>query len=192
MIKDVMIVMGSLGFYFDMDRCIGCKTCQIACKEHNKLPVGEFFRRAGTFTCGTPSGEVRFNYSGACNHCAEPACVKNCPTGAYYVRDDGTVGHQPEKCIGCGTCTWACPYGAPRLSARFGVSVKCTSCPELRAQGRQPACVDACLTHCLTFTDLDALPADEAAKLTDRLPILPDPALTRPSLLIKRKEAADV
>ena len=182
--------MPRLGFLFDQTKCIGCNACQMACKDYHDLEAGLFYRRA--VTVQTKADGRWMHYSGACNHCAEPACVKNCPTGAYYVRDDGTVGHQPEKCIGCGTCTWACPYGAPRLSARFGVSVKCTSCPELRAQDRQPACVDACLTHCLTFTDLDALPADEAAKLTDRLPILPAPALTRPSLLIKRKEAADV
>ena len=184
--------MARLGFVFDQRKCIGCNACQMACKDYHDLEAGMFFRRVVTVKQEEGGRGQWVHYSGACNHCADPACVKHCPTGACYVRADGTVGHHPEKCIGCGTCTWACPYGAPRLSAHRGISMKCTSCPERRAEGLAPVCVEACLTHCLSFVDLDSLTEQEKCGLTDRLPILPSPDLTRPSLLIHRKEAADV
>lgn len=180
--------MARWGFVFDQEKCIGCNACQMACKDHYDLEAGLFFRRAVTVQI-TEDGINRWvHYSGACNHCADPACVKHCPTGAYYVREDGTVGHHPEKCIGCGTCTWACPYGAPHISPRRGISMKCTSCPERRAEGRKPLCVEACLTHCLSFADLDALPEKEKREMTASLPFLPSPERTKPSLLIKKKK----
>ena len=71
--------------------------------------------------------------------------------------EDGTVGHNPHTCIGCGICTWSCPYHAPKLSRKLGIAMKCDSCADRRSQGRKPACVEACLTHCLDFRDLEEL-----------------------------------
>lgn len=76
--------MESFGFYFDMNRCIGCKACQIACKEHHKLPNDVFFRKAGTHQLDTKAGTAEFNYSGACNHCNDPACALACTTRALH------------------------------------------------------------------------------------------------------------
>lgn len=98
-----------------------------------------------------------FHYSGACIHCDDAACVTHCPTGAMYRRADGSVGHMKGRCIGCGICAQVCEQGAPKLSRRDGRSSKCTSCSDLRAEGKNPACVDACLTHCLQWVDFEGL-----------------------------------
>lgn len=181
--------MATYGFVYDQTRCIGCNACQMACKDGHDLELGIFFRRAATLEFTDSRGRLCIlHYSGGCNHCRQPACVEHCPTGAMHHQSDGTVAVDAGRCIGCGSCTWVCPYGAPALSRRTGRSMKCDSCIERRQQGKQPLCVEACLTRCLQFLDLDTLAPEEKARYTSALCILPDPELTHPNLLILPKE----
>ena len=108
----------SLGFYFNERACSGCRACQTACKDRNNLEVGELFRHVRTFQTGTFPNATMYHYSATCNHCESPACVANCPTGAMQKGDDGTVQHDDEACIGCGSCATACPYEVPSSSRR--------------------------------------------------------------------------
>lgn len=171
--------MKQMGFYYDPTVCIGCRACQAGCKEEHKLPAGDFFRRVSPVNT---EGKWTF-FSGACNHCQDPACVVVCPNGALYKDADGTVQHDRTRCIGCGRCVHSCPYKAITLSSITGYAQKCDSCAARRAQGRNPICVDACPTRALQFGDLE----DLKAKYGDHgavLPFLPDPAITCPSLLL--------
>jgi len=177
----------ALGFYFDVNMCIGCRTCQIACKDKNDLDVGPIFRRVHTFETGSYPEARSYNYSGACNHCTDAKCVAGCPTGAMYYANDGTVQHDDKKCIGCRYCTWNCPYGAPQYIEDKGIVGKCDSCKELRDGGGNPACVDACLMRCLHFGDIDELRAEYGPDLVREIPILPASNITNPSLLVNPK-----
>lgn len=89
------------------------------------------------------------SYSRTCNHCASPACVANCPTGAMYQADDGTVQHNDAECIGCQTCVNSCPYGIPQYDEEQNISRKCDSCKAYRDAGMNPVCVDACCIRVL-------------------------------------------
>lgn len=180
----------ALGFYFDMNMCIGCRTCQIACKDKNDLDVGIIFRRVLTFETGTYPEAKSYNYSGTCNHCAEPKCVEGCPTGAMHIAEDGTVQHNADKCIGCKYCTWNCPYGVPQYVAKLGKVRKCDSCKDLRDAGGNPACVDACLMRCLKFGDLDELRKEYGPGLVQEITVLPSAEKTNPSVLINPKAVA--
>lgn len=150
------VAMSRFGFIYEREKCIGCNVCQMACKDKNNLEMGLFFRRADTL-CTKEDPLTYSHFSGACIHCDEAECITQCPTGAMYRKSDGTVGHRREKCIGCGICAGVCPQAAPKLSIRDGRSAKCDGCADLRAAGKNPACVDACLTHCLRFVDYDTL-----------------------------------
>ena len=81
----------ALGFYFDMTRCVGCRACQVACKDRNNLDIGLLFRYAKTYETGSFPDVGMYNYSGSCNHCEHPACITVCPTGAMYKAEDGTL-----------------------------------------------------------------------------------------------------
>ncbi len=181
--------MGKLGFYFDMERCIGCKACQVACKDRNRLEADENFRTVRIFTIGKYPNVGLYNYSGACNHCTDPACVRNCPTGATFIAEDGTVQHDDTMCIFCKTCVGACPYGAPVPMESLQVVHKCDSCKPLRDAGMNPACVDGCPMRALEFGDLDELKKKHEGELVDKIACLPEPT-TIPSILIKAKEIA--
>lgn len=177
--------MAKYGFLYDQSSCIGCNACQMACKDGHDLELGLFFRRVITTEYTDEKGEkCVLHYSGGCYHCEDAPCVANCPSGAMHRQSDGTVGHDPSRCIGCGTCTWVCPYGAPKLSHRTGRAQKCDACFDRRQEGREPLCVEACLTHCLRFVDLETIPEEEKQAYTNRLPILPSPDKTHPNLLI--------
>lgn len=175
--------MERIGFSYNMDTCVSCGACQMACKGAHGLKTEEFFRRVQMTVYGP--------YSGACNHCAEAACVASCPTGAMYKAEDGTTQHDDGKCIGCGTCMWNCPYGAISFSRTRGVTQKCDACAVRRAEGLEPACVNACPTKSIRFGVLEETKAD--------LAFLPDPKLTDPNLFVKpsarylakRKEEGD-
>ncbi|MCC8059930.1 MAG: 4Fe-4S dicluster domain-containing protein [Clostridiales bacterium] len=180
--------MSRLGFLYDQTKCIGCNACQMACKDKNNLEKGLFFRRVETLEYEENGKMICFHYSGACNHCADAACVNACPTHAMHYMEDGTVGHDAGACIACGTCTWACPYGAPKLSHYFGIARKCDSCYDLRQRGEEPACVAACVTHCLRFVDLEE-ETDRGDYEELSLPFLPDTEITRPSVRIKKRRA---
>lgn len=181
--------MGRLGFYFDMTRCIGCRACQVACKDKNRLEVGVIFRNAHTYSVGTFPSVRCYSYSGTCYHCAEPACVERCPTGAMYRAEDGVVLHDDELCTGCGTCVNACPYGNPKVLPEANIAAKCDSCKALRDAGGNPACVDACPQRALEFGDIDMLQEIHGAARVS-LAVLPRPETTQPSLVVRAKEAA--
>lgn len=183
--------MTKLGFYYDMEYCIGCRVCQIACKDKNNLRVGENYRKMRTFETGAYPKPGLFSYSDTCNHCAEAKCVKGCPTGAMHYGDDGTVQHDAEMCIGCQYCVWNCPYSVPQYLEEKNVVGKCDFCKDLRDKGENPACVDACTTRVLKWGDIDELRTEhDGENLVSELPILPAASITKPSILIKPRAIA--
>ncbi|MBR3257469.1 MAG: 4Fe-4S dicluster domain-containing protein [Eggerthellaceae bacterium] len=179
----------SLGFYFNMKRCTGCRACQVACQDRNDLPVGLAARKVNSYCAGTYPNAMVYHLSVSCNHCENPACVAAFPTGATQKAEDGTVYRDAEKCIGCGACVTGCPYGHPMLDTVNHMSVRCDSCHIFRDHGQNPVCVDACQYRALDFGDLDELKAKYGADLVSVLPALPDGG-TQPNLLIKAKDAA--
>ncbi len=150
-------------FYFDSSSCSGCKACQVACQDKNNLPLGVLWRRVYEVSGGqwTRTGEAwtstvfAYNLSVACNHCVHPKCAGVCPVDAYEVRPDGVVLIDPQKCIGCGYCAWACPYDAPQMDRSGGSMTKCNLCCDNLDAGLPPACVAACPLRCLELVETD-------------------------------------
>lgn len=174
----------SLGFYVNVQRCIGCKTCQVACKDrHNLQTAGPRTRRVETFECGAYPDVAMFHVSVSCNHCEKPACVAGCPTGALFKSDDGTVQHIDDRCVVCRNCMIVCPYGAPQLDEAENMIVKCDACKALREDGRNPVCVDACPMRAIEFGDMDELRAKHGDAASE-LPVLPGAGITGPNLLL--------
>ncbi|MDR1013603.1 MAG: 4Fe-4S binding protein [Coriobacteriales bacterium] len=183
--------MAQLGFFIDATQCSGCKTCQIACKDKNNLPVGTLFREVLDFEGGVFPYVWAASLSLACNHCTAPQCVPNCPVAAITKDEDvGLVLQDRTMCIGCERCVDMCPYHAPAYMPDKMIVGKCDGCFDLVAKGQAPACVAACSTRALQFGELRELRSrfgDPA--LTGDVEGLPSSSLTTPSLLIKaRKE----
>ncbi|NCD18729.1 MAG: dimethylsulfoxide reductase subunit B [Actinobacteria bacterium] len=178
------------GFYFNQSVCTGCKACQIACKDKHDLPVGVNWRRVVEYSGGswqrdgdTFTNNVFTYYTSiSCNHCENPVCVQVCPTTAMTRRDDGTVYVDETKCVGCRYCEWACPYSAPQFNVETGHMSKCDLCYDYRQEGQDPACVAACPSRALDWGPIEELRA-KYGEIADTEP-LPDPAITRPRLVI--------
>jgi Fe-S-cluster-containing hydrogenase components 1 len=182
-------------FYFDAAFCSGCKACQAACKDKNNLPTGILWRRVIEVSGGTwqKNGEAwsntvfAYNLSLSCNHCFYPKCAGVCPTDAYVLREDGIVFLDTTKCMGCGYCAWACPYGSPQYNAEAGHMTKCDFCLDNLELGLPPACVAACPMRVLDYKKLTSSGPDLA--LWETLPELhpyplPSYSHTQPRLVI--------
>lgn len=145
----------ALGFYINNKNCYGCKTCSIACKSEKQLNENVLLREVTKITQDEPRA-VSF-LSMACNHCEEPACVGNCPVGAYTKEENGVVAQNHDLCIGCQTCITACPYGAPAYDEAEGKTHKCDMCIDRQEEGLLPACVYSCPGMNLAAGKMDQL-----------------------------------
>jgi formate dehydrogenase iron-sulfur subunit len=173
-----------MGFFTDTSICIGCKACEVACKEWNSVPGRplEFTGRSYDNTNGLDANtwrhvafveqEVSLPTAGGkgatdgvrwlmasdvCKHCSEAACLDVCPTGALFRTEFGTVVVQEDVCNGCGYCVTACPYGVLNKRADDGRIWKCTLCYDRLKAGQEPACAKACPTESIQFGELAAL-----------------------------------
>lgn len=144
----------------DQERCIGCLSCEIYCKENKQLPEGprlcQIFMLGRRVVRGLP--REAFVYLG-CFHCEKAACVAACPTGAMKKRDtDGVVYVEPELCVGCKACLVACPWGAAQWNADTEKATKCDLCKDRLDQGLPPVCVAVCTTQCLRLNEIADAP----------------------------------
>ena len=164
-----------VAFYFDMTACIGCKACQMACKDKNNLPLGILYREVKSYEVGEYPMPGVYHTSLTCNHCVDPACVKNCPTGAMYKNEDGVVLHDDDMCIGCQTCVKTCPYGVPKYLEEKNITGKCDTCIAIRKEGGLPQCVAACPMRALDFgTVEEILERHPDAVAMDTMPFMPE------------------
>ncbi len=162
---------GRFGCLTDLTACVGCRSCEKACNEANKLPkpdvpfddssVFKEMRRptAHAYTVvnqyKNPKDESKPLYRKVqCNHCNEPACASACPIHAYTKTPEGAVLYNPEKCFGCRYCMIACPFYVPAYDYESALEpkiVKCVMCHARIKTGGIPACADTCPVGAITF-----------------------------------------
>ena len=165
------------GMGIEIDKCIGCNRCAVACKAENDVPDEPFYFRTwverytitrdGDVTVENISTGPRkettqdvrevvrtFFVPKLCNHCVNAPCVQVCPVKATFATQDGAVIVDSKRCIGCRYCSQACPYGARYLHPKTKTADKCTFCYHRVVKGLQPACVEVCPTQARVFGDL--------------------------------------
>ena len=150
----------------DLTMCIGCNSCQDACKLVNKLPEGEEHDLSATaYTALNQYNEVYVRR--LCQHCIDPTCASVCPVGAITKLAEGPVVYDETKCIGCRYCMQACPFQVPRYqwSSTYPKIIKCKFCAERQAQGLQTACAEACPTGATKFGVRDDLVREANARI---------------------------
>ena len=174
--------MAVTGFLTDSTLCIGCKACEVACKEWNDVPddgfvwsglsydntlaLGhstyrhvKFVERQPQAGCGGNSAErMTWEFSSdVCKHCGNAGCLEACPTGSIVRTEFGSVFVQPDICNGCGYCVVSCPFGVIDRRPDDGRAFKCTFCYDRQKAGAEPACAKACPTGSILFGKLDEL-----------------------------------
>lgn len=162
-----------MGFIFDVDLCIGCKACEIACRNENQTVSVVKWRRVTNLTDDT-------FLSVSCNHCSSPECFRVCPENAFTKRADGIVEINSNLCTGCGLCITACPFGAPQYDSELHKVSKCQMCYPRQDKGLLPACVEACSTGALQCEDINVFFNKEAVSTVQGFP---DIRLTEPSIV---------
>jgi formate dehydrogenase iron-sulfur subunit len=160
-------------FHFNMTKCIGCRSCEIACNEQNGNPADIHWRRVGEIEGGVYPDTLRHYLSMGCNHCLDADCLKGCPVDAY-TKDPvtGIVLHSAEACIGCQYCVWNCPYSVPQFNPERGVVGKCDMCHGRLSDGLEPACVNACPDGAIAIeiVNVDAWRTDYSAAESPGMP----------------------
>ncbi len=181
-----------VGFFTDTTLCIGCKACEVACKEWNELPADGYTFTGESYDNTSALGPTTWRHvtfveqlaaqtggdvihadggrwlmeSDVCKHCTHAACLEVCPTGALLRTEFGTVVVQEDVCNGCGYCVPACPFGVIAKNEEEGQVGKCTLCYDRLKADETPACAKACPTQSIQFGNLDELQtrADERLK----------------------------
>jgi formate dehydrogenase iron-sulfur subunit len=174
----------TLAMFTDVSLCIGCRACQVACKQWNQLPAEEpewtgTYQNHAHFTDNSyrlvrfieqkdEKGSLRWHLmSDVCKHCAQAGCLEACPTGAIYRTEHGTVNINQDICNGCRYCVSACPFGVVAFNHDTGRASKCTFCNDRIHNGLGPACAKACPTESIQFGFRDDLAAKARKRVED-------------------------
>jgi formate dehydrogenase iron-sulfur subunit len=164
----------TLAMFTDTSLCIGCRACQVACKQWNELGLevpdwtgtyqnhshftDKTFRLVRFIEEPKPTGDLAWLLmSDVCKHCAEAGCLDACPTGAIYRTEYGTVNINQDVCNGCRYCVSSCPFGVVSFNETTGTAKKCTFCNDRIHNGLGPACAKACPTDSIQFGFRDEL-----------------------------------
>ena len=144
----------------DHEKCWGCKTCEIACKQEFDIPEGVKLISVEEEGPRMVEDTAFFRYRvDVCRHCDDPPCAAACPEDAIRKREDGIVILDRNRCSGCKSCLDACPYEAIDFDTGRGVAWKCNLCSNRVDNGLMPACADnICLAHCIYFGDPERIP----------------------------------
>jgi formate dehydrogenase iron-sulfur subunit len=179
------------GFFTDSTICIGCKACEVACKQWNQLPDDGFLFSGMSYdntvhlgastwrhvafverpVALNPEHDGAFSWlfsSDVCKHCARAGCLESCPTGAIIRTEFDSVYVQPDICNGCGYCIVNCPFGVIDRREEDGRAWKCTLCYDRLREDMVPACAKACPTESIHFGDLSDL-REQAQKRVEQL-----------------------
>lgn len=162
----------SKALLYDATLCIGCKQCEKACSEKNKLPyddniAAEEKQSEHKFTVVLTKGDKFMRR--LCMNCAEPACASVCPVGALHKTALGPVVYEENRCMGCRYCMVACPFGVPKYEWNKVLPrvQKCTMCSDRVSAGKQTACAEACPTGATKFGERDELIAEAQKRIHD-------------------------
>ena len=166
-----------LGFYVELDKCVQCHACEVACKSFNDVDLNVKRRRVMQIWSGGFPEVNTVGVSLSCMHCGQPACMEVCPAGAISKRaEDGIVVVDQDKCIGCHYCFFACPFGVPQYGDD-GTMDKCNLCLERLEQGMEPSCVKTCPADALHYGTMEELADLAREKVAQRLVGSTNPAV---------------
>ena len=186
---------GAVGFMTDTTLCIGCKACEVACKQWNQLPMDNFGWTGRSYDNTGDLGATTWRHvsfierlgdrdgrrphmlppyqsnwlmqSDVCKHCVNAGCMQACPTGAIIRTEFDTVVIQQDICNGCGYCVPACPFGVPELSTTDHKAHKCTLCYDRLADDLEPACAKSCPTDAIQFAPVEHLMERAKTRVAD-------------------------
>lgn len=186
---------GAMGFLTDTTLCIGCKACEVACKQWNQLPMDDFGFTGRSYDNTSDLGATTWRHvafierlddgqgrrpvnlrafqsnwlmaSDVCKHCVNAGCQEACPTGAIIRTEFDTVVIQQDICNGCGYCLPSCPFGVPALSPTDHKAHKCTLCYDRLKDGLEPACAKSCPTDSIQFGPVQELMARARRRVED-------------------------
>lgn len=154
--------MTRYAFSIDLDRCIGCQACVVACKTGNERPTGDSYIRVSEIVRGNSPDFFGSFAHHRCFHCADAPCVAVCPTGTLS-KWNGLTTVEPEKCSSCGYCTDACPFEVPNI-VENRVS-KCVACLDLVKEGQEPWCVQTCPSQAIKFGERNEILGQAQARV---------------------------
>jgi formate dehydrogenase iron-sulfur subunit len=172
----------AVGFLTDASLCIGCKACEVACKQWNQLPADGFNFTGNSYDNTRHLSETTWRHvafverasgpatawlmlSDVCKHCVHAGCMEACPTGAIIRTEFESVYIQPDICNGCGYCVRCCPFGVPQLVAEALMARKCSLCYDRLRDGLEPACAKTCPTDSIRFGPVADLMAEATARV---------------------------
>ena len=164
-----------LGFLIDLNRCLGCHSCEFSCKNKNHLDILSYRK---VLDLKRRNNVVSF-LSMACNHCADPQCIRVCPKNCYQKLRNGIVLHEPVDCEGCKSCIGACPFEVPKYNHATKKISKCNLCISRLREGLPPACVSSCISEALQLVDINVLVKGDYEKTIPNYPII---LFTNPSI----------